>query len=149
MTQYIYIASPVKLPQGCFGHTPISAETPNVFNSEFDYTHLYFENNYDSIIKRKFTYSPHFTYNYQVAAAANDIPLKSCIKGTREEEKCLELLYSYITEAMKASGTLQYFTCVSGKEDSERLIQRKVNWNDLQEPYDLVLDDREYWEITF
>ena len=34
MTQYIYIASPMRLPKGSFGSNPVSPEQPNVFKNE-------------------------------------------------------------------------------------------------------------------
>lgn len=53
MTQYIYLASPMRLVDGSFGSDPISPEQPNVFKSEFEFTHLHFEKNYDREIKTK------------------------------------------------------------------------------------------------
>ncbi|TDK58173.1 hypothetical protein E2K98_24985 [Bacillus salipaludis] len=81
MTQYIYIASPLRLPKGSFGSTPISPEQPNIFKDEYDFAELYFENNYDSETKRKFSYSPHFSFKYQVAVMSYHIPLKHWEKG--------------------------------------------------------------------
>lgn len=49
------------------------------------------ENNYDSTIKRRFSYSSHFSYKHQAAAYANQIPLNNQIKGPAEEEKCLTI----------------------------------------------------------
>jgi hypothetical protein len=45
MTQFIYIASPFKLPKGAFGLQPLSSEQKDIFKQELDFTHLYFENN--------------------------------------------------------------------------------------------------------
>ncbi|RHW31392.1 hypothetical protein D1B33_17950 [Lysinibacillus yapensis] len=149
MTQYIYIASPMKLLQGSFGANPVSSEKPNVFNSELDFVHLYFENNYDSKLKQKISYSPHFSFVHQVAVYVNHIPFKYRLKGTPEEEKCLNILYSYLEKAFQSSGVVEYFTSLSGKEDLEILTTRKVHWSEIKTPYDLVLEDREFWEITF
>lgn len=149
MTQHIYIASPMRLPKGSFGSNSVSPEQPNVFRSELDYIHLYFENNYDSKCKRRFSYSPHFSFNHQVAVYHNHIPLNLQLKGTAEEKKCLTILYSYLEEAIQASGIVEYFTCVSGREDLALSKKRKIQWLDIKEPYDLILDDREFWEITF
>lgn len=148
MTQYIYIASPVRLPKGSFGLNPVSSEQPNVFRNEFDFAHLYFENNYDSNIKRRFSYSPHFSYKHQVAVSSNHIPLHNQIRGTAEEDKCLTILYSYIEEALQVSGVIEYFTSSSGKEDLATSKKRQIRWSDIKEPYDLVLEDLEFWEIT-
>ena len=149
MTQYIYIASPMRLPKGSFGSYPLSPEQPNVFKNEFDFTDLYFENNYDSKLKRKFSYSPHFSFNHQVAAFSNHLPLKKIeFKGTVEEEKCLTILYSYLEEALQASGVVEYFTCLSGKEKLAISKKRNIRWMDIKKPYDLVLEDREFWEIS-
>ena len=52
MTQYIYIASPMKLPQGSFGSNPVSSEQPNVFHTELDFVHLYFTNNSNSATEK-------------------------------------------------------------------------------------------------
>ena len=76
MTQYIYIASPMRLPVGTFGLNPISPEQPNVFASELDFTHLHFDNNYDSESKERFSYSPHFSFKHQVTTTNNSLPLK-------------------------------------------------------------------------
>lgn len=148
MTQYIYIASPMRLPKGSFGLIPLSPEQPNVFINELDFTDLYFENNYDSKLKRRFSYSQHFSFNHQVAAYSNHIPSKFELKGTEEEEKCLTILYSYLEEALQASSVIEYFTCLSGKEDSAISKKRNIRWMDIKTPYDLVLDDLEFWEIT-
>jgi hypothetical protein len=146
MTQYIYIASPMRLPKGSFDSHSVSPEQLNVFRNELDFVHLYFENNYDSKLKRRFSYNPHFSYNHQVAAYSNQIPIYLQLKGTAEEEKCLTILYSYLEEA---SGVVEYFTCLSGKEDLALSKKRKIHWLDIKKPYDLVLEDREFWEITF
>ncbi|ADU32478.1 hypothetical protein [Evansella cellulosilytica] len=148
MTQYIYISSPMRLPGGSFGENPVSSEQPNVFNSELDFTHLYFENNYDSNLKRRFSYSPHFSFKHQVAAFSNHIPLTNQIKGTAEQEKCLTILYSYLEEAIQNSGVVEYFTSLNGEEDNPLSKKRNIHWMDLKKPHDLVLEDREFWQIT-
>ena len=139
----------MKLTQGSFGSNPVSSEQPNVFKSELDFTHLYFENNYDSSQKRKFSYSPHFSFVHQVAVYSNHIPFKYELKATAEEEKCLKILYAYLEEALQNGGILEYFTALSGKEDLKILKRRNVRWKEIKTPYDLVLEDREFWEITF
>ncbi|WP_156854409.1 hypothetical protein [Oceanobacillus sp. AG] len=148
MTQYIYLASPIRLPQGSFGQSPLSPEQPNVFNSELDFAHLYFENNYDSQLKQRFSYSQHFSFKHQVAADARDVPLKLQLQGTAEEAKCLSILHAYIEEALQESGIVEYFTSQSGKEDSGLAKKRHIRWSDVKDPYDLVIDDLEFWEIT-
>lgn len=149
MTQYIYLASPMRLPKGSFGSNPLSPDQPNVFKNELEFTDLYFENNYDSKLKQKFSYSPHFSFNHQVATYSSHIPLGPEFKGTAEEVKCLTILYSYLDEALNASGVVEYFTCLSGKEDSALSKRRNIRWMDIKDPYDLVIEDREFWEITF
>ena len=149
MTQYIYIASPMKLPQGSFGSNPVSSEQPNVFKSELDFVHLYFTNNYDSNQKRKFSYSLHFSFAYQVAVYSNHIPFKYRLMGTAQEEKSLNIIYTYLEEALHTSGVVEYFTSLSGKEHLAISKRRKVRWSEIKTPYDLVLEDREFWEITF
>lgn len=148
MTQYIYLASPIRLPKGSFGQSPLSPEQPNIFNSELDFAHLHFENNYDSELKQRFSYSPHFSFKHQVAADASHIPLKLQLQGTAEEEKCLSILQDYIEEALQASWMIEYFTSLSGKEDSGISKKRHIRWSDVKDPYDLVIEDLEFWEIT-
>ncbi|MFJ5760835.1 hypothetical protein ACIQAA_17360 [Neobacillus sp. NPDC093182] len=148
MTQYIYIASPRRLSKGSFGLNPVSPGQPNVFKTELDATHLYFENNYDSKSKRRFSYSPHFSLNHQVAAYSNSIPLKHEVKGNAIENKCLALLYSYLEEALQTGGVVEYFTSWNGEEELPITKKRSIRWKDIKTPYDLVLDDREFWEIT-
>lgn len=148
MTQYIYLASPMKLPKGSFGSKPVSHKKPNVFKDELDFTHLYFESNYDNKLNRRFSFSPHLSFNHQVAAYSNHIPLKNELKGTAEEEKCLTILYSYLNEAIQTSGVIEYFTCLSSKEELTISKKRNIRWKDLKIPYDLVLVDRELWKIT-
>jgi hypothetical protein len=148
MTQYIYLASALRLPKGSFGSVPVSPKKPNVFKNELDFTHLYFENNYDSKLNRRYTYSPHFSFNHQVAAYTNHIPLKYELKGTAEEEKCLTILYSYLNEAIQASGVIEYFTCWCSEEELAISKKRNIRWKDIKKPYDLVLEDREFWKIT-
>ncbi|WP_117170059.1 hypothetical protein [Paraliobacillus sediminis] len=80
MKQYIYIASPMKLLNGSFGSTHLSPEQANVFKDELDLTNLSFQNNYDSRLKQKFSYSRHFTFGQQVSADASYIPLKLDLK---------------------------------------------------------------------
>ncbi|MFZ3591149.1 hypothetical protein ACOI1C_18370 [Bacillus sp. DJP31] len=149
MTQYIYIASSMRLPKGSFGSNPLSFEKPNIFRDELDFTNVYFENNYDSKLKRRFSFSPHFSFNHQVAVGSSYIPLKYQLKGTVDEEKCLIILYSYLDKALQASGVVEYFTCLSGKEDLAISKKQNIRWMDIKKPYDLVLEDREFWKITF
>ncbi|MGD6802764.1 hypothetical protein [Rossellomorea aquimaris] len=148
LTQYIYIASTNKLPQGSFGTNPVSPEKPNIFKTELDFVHLDFENNYDVAQKKKISYSPHFSLEYEVAAYANYIPFKYRLKGTQGEEKCLKILHAYLEEAIQSSGILEYFTSLSGQENKEIAKKRTVRWSSIQSPYDLVLEDREFWTIT-
>ncbi|ALC91773.1 hypothetical protein AM500_19785 [Bacillus sp. FJAT-18017] len=148
MTQYIYLASPVKLPQGSYGQNPVYPGNPIIFRTELDFIHLAFENNYDPRLKQKFSYSQYFSYDYQVAAYANHIPFKYRLKGTPGEEKCLRILYDYMEKAIQTSGTLEYFTSLNGWENKPLEKRRSVRWTDLKDPYDLVLEDREFWEIT-
>jgi len=147
MTQYVFIASPTKLPQGDYGSNPLSKEQPNVFNTELDFTHLYFENNYDSELKKKFSFSNHLTYEYQVAAYANQIPLKGSESGSTFEKKCLNILYKYVEEAIYNSGYIELFTCWNGEENNRLSNHRKVKWENIKSPYDLVLNDLEIVEI--
>ncbi len=65
MTQYIYIASPIKLPQGSIGANPVSQEKPMIFKTELDAVHLLFENNYDADQKRKFPIARTFPSNME------------------------------------------------------------------------------------
>ncbi|WP_062049609.1 hypothetical protein [Bacillus sp. JCM 19034] len=148
MTQYVYIASPMRLPEGTFGENPVSSDQPHVFRNELDFTHLYFESNYDSQLKRRFSYSPHFSYKQQVATSSNHIPLHNQLRGTAEEEKCLTILYNYLEKAIQNSGFIEYFTCLNGKEDLVLSKKRSVHWTDIK-PYDLVIEDREFLEITY
>lgn len=83
-----------------------------------------------------------------MTAYSNCIPLKYELKGNAVEEKCLTILYSYLKEALQASGVVEYFTCLSGKEELAISKKRSIRWMDIKTPYDLVLDDLEFWEIT-
>ncbi len=148
LTQYIYLASPLNLPEGSYGLNPVSPEQPNVFETELDFAHLSFENNYDSETKVRFNYSPHFSFNYQVACSYNFLFLKDCLKGNAIDEKCLGLLHSYIGNALQASGIVEYFTCWNGEEALPITNKRSIQWVNIKTPYDLVLTDREFWEIT-
>lgn len=148
MTQYIYLASPLNLPEGSFGLNPVSPEQPNVFETELDFAHLSFENNYDSETKVRFNYSPHFSFNYQVACSYNFLFLKDCLKGNATDEKCLGQLYLYIGNALQASGIVEYYTSWNGEEALPITNKRSIQWVNIKTPYDLVLTDREFWEIT-
>lgn len=154
MTQYIYIASPLRLPTGSFGANPVSHEQPNVFKGELEYTHLYFENNYDSNTKIRFPYSPHFSFKHQVSTAHNAIPLKHEWKGAKHwggneiERKCLALLYTYLEKAVQTAYTIELFTSINGEEHLPISIKRSVRWSDIKTHENLILDDREFREIT-
>ena len=154
MTQYIYIASPLRLPVGTFGLNPISPEQPNVFASELDFTHLHFENNYDSESKERFSYSPHFSFKHQVTTTNNSLPLKHEWISTKQwnrkefERKCLALLYSYLEKAVGTAYVVEYFTSINGEEHLPISVKRKKHWKDIKKPDDLIIEDREFWEIT-
>lgn len=154
MTQYIYIASPLKLATGTFGSKSISSDKPAFFESELDYTHLYFENNYHEDQKSRFSYSPHFSFKHQVTANANHLPLAYELRKKRHksliplEDKCLALLYEYLDKAIQTSRILEYFTSNNGEEHLPISKKRSVEWSDIKDPYDLVLEDLEFWEIT-
>ena len=149
MTQYFYLAAPRKLPTGSFGSNPVSAKQPHVFRTELDFTHLFFENNIDEQSKKRFSFSPHFSLEHQVAFSHNFLPLKNELKGNSIEEKCLNILYSYIEEALQMSGVVEYFSSLNGKEDLPVSCKKSIHWSDLKTPYDLVLADREFWEISY
>ncbi|AIF42904.1 hypothetical protein X953_06575 [Virgibacillus sp. SK37] len=119
-----------------------------MFDSELDFVYLYFENNYDEKLKQKFSYSPYFSFNYQVATYSNYMPLKLELKGTAEEGKVLDILYSYLEKAVQSSGIVEYFTSLNGKEDLGVSLRREVRWIEIKTSYDLVLKDREFWVIT-
>ncbi|MFP7287372.1 hypothetical protein SFC23_17895 [Shouchella clausii] len=147
MTQYIYIASPMKLPQGCYGQKPISKDKPHIFKDELDFTHLFFERNYDNERKKRFAYSQHFSFKHQVAAYDNAIPLKGELTNKPIEEKLLTILYDYLEAAIHTSRIIEYFTSVNGEEDKPISRMKTVDWTDIEKPYDLVLADREFWQI--
>ncbi|MFV8828492.1 hypothetical protein [Alkalihalobacterium sp. APHAB7] len=149
MTQYIYIASPMRLKAGSFGSKPVSVERPHIFHNEWDFTHLFFENNYDANTKKRFSYSTHFSFKHQVACDHNHMPLKTQITRRSVETKCLTILYDYMEEALEASGILEYFTSLNGHEDRPLYKKRTIRWANIQTPYDLVLEDREFWEVTY
>ncbi|MFD1020855.1 hypothetical protein [Thalassobacillus hwangdonensis] len=148
MTQYTYLASPIKLPTVTLGLNPVSPDKPNEFATELDFTHLYFEGNYDKEDGKRHSYSAHFTFKNQVAFMNSHVPLRHEIDGSRAERKCLNILYSYLDEAITRGGMLEMFTCISGQE--ERALERKksIRWQDIRDPYDLVMSDREFWSIT-
>jgi hypothetical protein len=148
MTQYIYLASPVKLPTGAFGQSPISPDKPNVYRTEYDFTHLYFENNYDSVLKKRVSLCQHTSFEYQVTAYSNAIPKPSSITGSPIERKCLSLLYQYLEVAIRESGIIEYYTCISGQEDRPISDRKSFSWSKMKNPYDLVIEDREFIEIT-
>ena len=72
---------------------PVSAKQPHVFRTELDFTHLFFENNMDEQSKKRFSFSPHFSLEHQVAFSHNFLPLKNELKGNSIEEKCFNILY--------------------------------------------------------
>jgi hypothetical protein len=118
MTQYFYLAALKKLPTGSFGSNPVSAKQPHVFRTELDFTHLFFENNMDEQSKKRFSFSPHLSLEHQVAFSHNFLPLKNELKGNSIiEEKCLNILYLYIEEALQMSRVVEYFSSLNGKED--------------------------------
>lgn len=148
MTQYIYLASPMKLASGSFGLNPISPDKSNVFKTELDFAHLYFEKNYDHELQQRFTYSSHFSFKHQAAAFSNHIPLANQFSGTPEEEKCLTILYNYMKDAIETSNIIEYFTSWNGEEDLPLSSKRSVSWLDIKKPTDLILEDRGFIEIT-
>jgi hypothetical protein len=129
------------------GHDPCLLNKKNEFNNELDFTNLYFENNYDSKLKRRFSYSSHFSFTYQVATYSNYIPLRYELKGNELEEKSLTILYSYLEDALQTSGIVEYFTNLSGKEELPISQERCIHWMEIKTPNDLVLEDREFWGI--
>ncbi len=147
MTQYWYIASPNKLPVGSYGLTPVLPDRPNVFQNELDFTHLYFENNIEDTSIERISFSSHFNFEYQVDTSHNFMPLKGSETGHPHEEKCLQILYRYLEEALHDSGILEIFTSISGEEHRAIRSMKQVKWKDIQSPYDLVMDDREFWVI--
>ena len=149
MTQYYYISSPRKLPEGDFGAKPISEDKPHVFSNELDFTSLFFENNYDQDKKKRFSYVPSFHYKYQVAVYHNFLPIKSEERGNNPiERKCLGLFYDYISNAVEESGMIEYCTCLNGTEDRGDWTRKTLYWGDVESRDDLVLNDREICEIV-
>ncbi|MCP8971035.1 hypothetical protein [Ectobacillus ponti] len=147
MTQHIYISSPSPLSTGSFGLNPVSPEQPNVYATELDFAHIHFEDNWNEKQQRRTPFSSHLTYEYQVALWYG-IPVKRGVRRTPEEEKCLRLLYQYVEEALQQSGVVEYFASWHGEEEDLLLKWKTVRWEEIQTPYDLVLEDRELWTIV-
>lgn len=147
MTQYFYISSPNKLPVGDFGGQPISEEQPYAFRNELDATVLIFEDNYDSNSKDRFNYAPILSFKYQVAFFNNFLTIKGEESGKCYEKKCLQILYEYLYSALNESGVLEYCTCLKGTEEKGDWTRKTIHWGDINSPYDLVLKDREIFEI--
>lgn len=132
---------------GSFGPTPVSEDKPNVYNSEYDWAGLYFENNYDSEMKKRFSYVPDFTHKHQVAVSGDALPTKLDEDHSRIEEKCVKLLHEYVKGAIQESGMIEICTCINGTEDRGNWTKRTIYWPDITSAYDLVLEDRELCEI--
>ncbi|MFP7495277.1 hypothetical protein SFC66_15980 [Terribacillus saccharophilus] len=148
MTQYYYISSPKRLPVGVFGPTPISEDEPTVYKSELDWAGLFFEGNYDPKTKKRFSYVPDFTYKHQVAISGHRLPTKLVEDHSCIEQKCVQLLYDYVNDAVQESGMIEICTCINGTEDRGNWIKRKIYWPETTSPYDIVLEDREICEIV-
>ena len=118
MNQYIMISSPKELPKGSFG----SNTTSKGQATELDFTHLYFEHSHKNKTKKEFSFSKCLTNEFEAIAYVNKIPLKSAVTGTlnEDEEKCLNILYEYLKEAvskLSEGQEIEMFTCGDGEED--------------------------------
>ncbi|ODG91494.1 MULTISPECIES: hypothetical protein [Bacillaceae] len=144
MTQYHFISSPIILKEGSFGENAIS---PNVYENELDFTHVYMERNYDPEEKKFFSFSKHFKYKYQVSMVSTQVPLKGEKRITPEGEKCLKILYEYIREAVNESGVIEFFASWNSEEDYPIREKRQITLTDLKTPRDLIIADREFVTI--
>jgi len=145
MTQYHFIASPKPLKIGAFGLNPISPDKPNVYATELDFAHLFMEKNYDEETKVTFSCSKHLKYKHQVAFMSNGIPLKGEKVNLNHPlaKKYMNILYSYILEAINDSGVIQYYTSINSEENLPLSSEREIRLVDLKIPEDLILADRE------
>lgn len=50
-------------------------------------------------------------------------------------------------EAIQNSQVVEYFTSWNGEEDLALFKKRSIHCLDIKNPYDLVIEDRELWEI--
>lgn len=72
MTYFAYFASHAPLSTAEVGYNPIRV---NVYETELDFTGLFFDENIDEETSKRFSFSKHVKLRYQTCCASNYLPM--------------------------------------------------------------------------
>lgn len=146
MTHYAYIASHAPLSTESVGYRSIRE---NIYESELDFTGLWFEENIDEQTKRRFHFSKHVRLRYQTRCSSNFLPMNGNYKAYNPFYKKISvLLYEYIMKALEESPVVMYYISLDSYEDQEFQKSRTVHISEIQSHEDLHIDDRECLRIV-
>ena len=137
MTQFYYLSSKSPLETGTFGEKKTrSRKGNNVFETAADEA---------SITVRKMSAAIRnlsYPHQYEITSHLGDFGVN---KETLNEldQKCLQTLMGYLTASIEKSFRLEFFTAWAGEEDLPAKKETKLALEELLDPKQLVLQNRE------
>lgn len=141
MTYYAYFASHAPLSTVEMGYNPIRE---NVYETELDFTGLFFEENIDEETGKRFSYSKHMKLRYQTCCYAEYIPMNERYnRNDVYEKKISKLIYEYVIKALEDSPEVVYYISLNSHEDEDFETIRRVHISDIKSDEDLHIGDRE------
>lgn len=135
MTYYAYFASHAPLSTDEMGYRPIKE---NVYETELDFTGLFFEENIDEETGRHFSYSKHVKLYYQTCCTSNHLPMNEKYNQNNSyEKKISKLVYEYVMKALEDSPEVVYYIALNSYEDEGFEITRRVHISEIKSDEDL------------
>jgi hypothetical protein len=145
MTQRFFLSSKSPLPTGEFGRKgEIDHKNRLVFHTDLDFAGLW-------IVKVKRTDIPiHLNQPYVVEIMAEGGHFgPGADNQLRETDiKCLTILLDYIKQQSPHTFLMEFYSAWYGEENRNPAKRSAVSFKDLTEPVQLVIEDREYLEIS-
>ena len=149
MSEYIYIASDSKLLSGTIGDTGIDFFNTTFYLSSNSLESFFFEENYDSDEKEKFSFSKHFSSKkYQVASIDLNLPEENQKKLNKRNKKALQELLNYIKNHFENTNAtyVEILFCLNSQENKPLKKHDHIDYNKLS-INDLYYDDHKFLTV--
>lgn len=141
MTYYAYFASHAPLSVEPMGDNPLRG---NIYETELDFTGLFFEENIDEVTGKRFSYSKHVKLRYQTCCSSNYLPMDVNYQRNKSyAKKISKLVYDYVIKALEDSPEVVYYISLNSYEDQDFETVRKVHISEVKSDEDLHIGDRE------
>ena len=141
MTLSAYFASHAPLSVEQMGDNPIRG---NIYETELDFTGLFFEENIDEETGKRFSYSKHVRLRYQTCCSSGYLPMDERYdRNNSFAKKISKLVYDYVMKALEDSPEVVYYIALNSYEDQDFETMRSVHISEINSDEDLHIGDRE------